>query len=179
MRINGATITFHPLLPKRFDRTGVLDRVADLVPVSTAKITHALAKVSARTPSAAFEEGQQSIDLLRGLWNYLLNFGTFPLFPVDIPMAINRILPAPLHTLHASDGSLMPDVFWYEPQGLSEREVYHADRQWSRVRRDSEPDYERSPIEAHSKLPLFDTPAHSTLGIIAHRLAVFGVSLSI
>jgi hypothetical protein len=135
IRINGVEVSFHKSLPTKFNRTEIGEQIAELVPAVPPSMVQVLARVSARTPIAAFEDSKESIDLLRGLWCYTMQFRNFVLFRIGPPRPVNVILPGPLHTLHRPDGLLIKDVFWYEPQGLTDHQVHDADQKWSTVQK--------------------------------------------
>jgi hypothetical protein len=129
--INGVGISLRDVLPRRFDRTPINEDVQKIVgdvPLNTVQL---LATVSARTPSAAFESVQKSVDLLRGLWNYILISPTITVWRYGgPPEPINRILPGVLHTLHKPNGTLAAGGVWYEPEVIKTNRVYTADGQW-------------------------------------------------
>ena len=135
IRINGVEVSFHKSLPTKFNRTEIGEQIAGLDPAVPPSMVQVLARVSARTPIAAFEDSKESIDLLRGLWCYTMQFRNFVLFRIGPPRPVNVILPGPLHTLHRPDGLLIKDVFWYEPQGLTDHQVHDADQKWSTVQK--------------------------------------------
>lgn len=73
-------MSFHKSLPAKLNRSEIEEQIAELVPVMPSNLVQVLAKVSARTAPAAFDEAKHNIDLLRGLWCYILQFRTFVLF---------------------------------------------------------------------------------------------------
>jgi hypothetical protein len=135
IRISGVEISFRKALPRKFSRAEIKERISDLLPEMPSHMVHVMAKVKARTPWAAFEESKRSIDLLRGLWCFILQFQNFVLFSTGTPRPVNAILPGPLHTLHRPDGSLIAESFWYEPQGLADLHTYTAGQNWSTVQK--------------------------------------------
>src|ERR1700689_723505 len=66
-RINGVRISFATSVPRRFDRSAIADRIEEVAPNILENVTHVLARVSARTPNAAFDHAQTSVDLIRAL----------------------------------------------------------------------------------------------------------------
>jgi hypothetical protein len=133
-RLNGVSISLHPVLPKKFDRSSFGKKIEEHVPPSPENILQVLARVSARTPAAAFEKARMNIDLLRAIWCFIEQSRSFELFHFGPPKPVAAILSGPLHTLHHTDGSLALDLFWYEPEGLMDRHVYSA-REWPRIER--------------------------------------------
>jgi hypothetical protein len=132
-RINGVRISFAASLPRRFDRSAIADRIEDVAPNILENVTHVLARVSARTPNAAFDHAQTSVDLIRALWNFILIYGSYQLLQTGSHRPLNAILPGRVHTLHQPDGTLIEEIFWYEPQAFSPQWVYVANEKWPAV----------------------------------------------
>jgi hypothetical protein len=136
IRINDVKISLCKTVPTIFDRTEIQDDIKEYAAPPPPDTLQILARVSARTPSAAFEEAQRNIELLRALWNYTLNFPRWLFFPFGgVPKPVNAILPGRLHTLHRPDGSLIRAPVWYEPQGFKDGDIYLPDDGWSRVQK--------------------------------------------
>jgi len=132
-RINQVQISFAESLPRRFDRSEIANRIEEVAPNPPTNVTHVFARVSARTPTAAFDQAQMSVDLIRALWNYVLNYGSYQLFHIGQSRPVNAILPGRVHTLHRPDGKLIEEIFWYEPQAFQPQWVYVADEKWPTV----------------------------------------------
>lgn len=135
VRINSVGISLASSLPRRFSRSAFDTRIDELSLQIPAGMVQVLARVSARTSHAAFYQAQNSVDLLRALWNLVLNSGRYRLliFPDRHARPINAILPGRLHTLHHPDGTLVEEIFWFEPQILTDDWIYSADNGWSDV----------------------------------------------
>jgi hypothetical protein len=131
-RLNGVRISFYPVLPKKFDRSSFKETIEEYVPPSPDHILQVVARVSARTPAAAFERTRTNIDLLRAIWCFMVQSRSFTLFHIGPPKPVNAILPGPLHTLHWTDGSPAFDLVWYEPEGLMDRHVYSG-TEWPQI----------------------------------------------
>lgn len=68
--------------------------------------------VTARSASAALDQAMNDLDLLRGVWNWVLNFGGFRLgFGVDF-QPVNQIRRGPIHTVHSVRGTLAEETYW-------------------------------------------------------------------
>ena len=67
-------ISFHPVLPKKFDRFFKLQKkiLNECLTPPPERILQIVARVSARTPTAAFDNARMSIDLLRAIWCFVL-----------------------------------------------------------------------------------------------------------
>jgi hypothetical protein len=137
--ISGVRISFALSLPRRFDRSEIADRLNQSVTDSPSDILQVFARVSARTPNAAFNQAQTEVDLIRALWNLVLNRGTrrISLFQTGTPKPVNPILPGALHTLHEAGGALIKDVFWVETHPLESSRVYDAGENWHLVQKRS------------------------------------------
>jgi hypothetical protein len=133
--INAVRISFAASLPPRFDRSAIAHRVKETVAHCPPDILQVFARVSARTPNAAFNQAQAAVDLVRALWNLVLNGGRYRifLFQTGAPEPVNPILPGTLYTLHELNGTLIEDVFWVEPHPLETNRIYGADENWPRV----------------------------------------------
>jgi hypothetical protein len=115
-RINGATVSINPKLSKTISRhrAELLDSarhsIAGDLPTNYA---HVSVGVKARSPYGAFQSALDSLDLLRGIWNFRKNSR----FRISSGkrQPVNSILLAPIHTLHKHDGSPACELWWYEP----------------------------------------------------------------
>ncbi len=77
--------------------------------------TNVVVSTTARSVHEAFEIAENRLCELRGIWNLLLNHNRRTIH-FSVPLTpINRLLPGPFHTLHQPDGTVLPEVFWYEP----------------------------------------------------------------
>jgi hypothetical protein len=67
-----------------------------------------------RSIAEAAANGTNSLEFLRGIWNFGKNRLLYKRHSGWRPHPINEILLAPIHTLHNKDGSLAVDTFWYD-----------------------------------------------------------------
>lgn len=72
-------------------------------------------RVTARSPHEAGALAIDAIDLLRGFWNLWLNRENSWRWSSGRLKPINKILLAPIHSLHNEDGSLATESWWYDP----------------------------------------------------------------
>jgi hypothetical protein len=133
-QLDGVSISFHPVLPKKFNRSSFKEKIEECVPPSPERILQIVARVSARTPTAAFENARMNIDLLRAIWCFIVQSRSFKLLHIGPPQPVTAILPGPLHTLHLMDGSPALDLFWFEPEGLMDRHVING-AEWPQIDR--------------------------------------------
>lgn len=76
-----------------------------------------LVEVNAHKIPQAFDQANDSIDLVRGILNLVANLQMLPRIEnlSNSPHAINRVRIGPAHTLHSEDGTLATPLYWYEP----------------------------------------------------------------
>lgn len=75
-----------------------------------------LSKALGRSPEEAVENGLRTFDLLRAVWNFMLNSSESMRMSSGRRQAVNKIHSGPVHTLHNTDGSSAYDGWWYDPQ---------------------------------------------------------------
>ena len=72
--------------------------------------------VKGRTIYQAANEALGTLNLIRGVWNWLENQHHYFRWSSGRREPVNRIVLGPLHTLHNAQGRLIePSVWWYEP----------------------------------------------------------------
>ncbi len=78
--------------------------------------------VSAKTVYEASQQAIDTIDFIRGIWNFGRNcMHTFRTSFGGKPNPVNKYILGPIHTLHFPNGKLAHDsVWWYEPSYLGE-----------------------------------------------------------
>ncbi len=72
-------------------------------------------KVLARSPHEAALRAFDLVDLVRGIWNYLINRQTYGRIISSGTIPINTVRMGPFHTLHLPNSEVAPDGLWYEP----------------------------------------------------------------
>jgi hypothetical protein len=90
---------------------------------------------SGRSPEEAGILALDSIDLLRGIWNFALNRKKHVIFHAGKRDPINKILLGPLHSLHSPNGKRLPDPFWYDPTYVEPVSPIDLTRNWDELRR--------------------------------------------
>jgi hypothetical protein len=71
-------------------------------------------QVTARAEFEAYHKALESLDLLRGIWNFWLNRGVYRRWHSGFVKPINDIRIGPVHTLHYATGEPATATFWYE-----------------------------------------------------------------
>lgn len=113
--LNGARVLFTREMPSSFEHKSVYSEAQDLgVILPPADYHWARAKVSARSHWEAYIKGIDAIDLVRGFWNFMLNWGTGVVLFFGRPRPVNRIVNGPIHTIHLASGELSTGGYWYD-----------------------------------------------------------------
>ena len=91
-------------------------------------------KVEGRSIYEAAGNALESLNILRGLWTlfatfqaWSYSFGTGRMKPIGV------VHTGPIHTLHRPDGTLIPDIFWYEPGYTSDHTLFKPENGWERI----------------------------------------------
>lgn len=87
-----------------------------------------------RSPEEAGIVALDTIDLLRGIWNFALNRKRHVILHVGKRDPINKILLGPLHSLHYPNGKRLPDPFWYDPTYIEPVSPIDLRRNWDSLR---------------------------------------------
>jgi hypothetical protein len=115
VNMDGGMLIFSRRLPRNFERTTINDRIAELTNIDTAgRFTAVRIPVLARTSAGAFEAALNRLDLWRSLWNLSLNRETLLRRSSGARQPVNQVRLGPVHTVHASNGALATERFWYE-----------------------------------------------------------------
>lgn len=69
--------------------------------------------VSARTTNEAGALALDQLDLVRGIWNFRKNRGTWIRKSSGTRSPVNSIILGPIHTLHTPSGALATESWWY------------------------------------------------------------------
>jgi hypothetical protein len=139
LSFDGARFIFSDNVPATFSREG-LQWYPGLEPPNDMPPGFAVvrASVQARTEHEAFEAAVNSLDYLRGVWNFGINRGRLSAGPFawfSGPLKpINKIRLGPVHTIHLPCGKPSLPSYWYEPVYPRESAPEEL-KEWSRVRR--------------------------------------------
>ncbi|MEX0324055.1 MAG: hypothetical protein AB3N63_17990 [Puniceicoccaceae bacterium] len=114
IRLNGLTINFGISYPTKFTRDSLnISHSLLEKEKQTIAYTKCWIHTPARTQFEACEKAQQSIDLLRAIWNLKLNNSMRA--SSGFPKPVNTIITGPVHTIHTSNGKPAGSTYWYEP----------------------------------------------------------------
>jgi hypothetical protein len=108
MRLGGSSITFLKACPRNFPRP-----LQDTTP---SEYTYVKVHVSAREFNDGADQAFERIDMVRAIWNLVLNSRTEQRISAGYRgfKPVNGILLGPLHTLHGTDGAMaLPGQWWY------------------------------------------------------------------
>ena len=136
-RINGANISINPKLSKRMmsHRAQSLEFAKHSIignyPRSYADV---LVTVKARSPHEAAQSALDSLDFLRGMWNFSENRRQLTRNSFSGKQEpVNSILLAPIHTLHLRDGSPASESWWYEPNYLEPTKLFTRQAEFNEI----------------------------------------------
>ena len=116
LRFDSANIIFSTSLPPSFSRDQIVGYKQRKLPNDLpSDFTTVRIKVKARSEFEAFKKATDSMDYLRGIWNFSLNRGISARFYSGLLSPINSIRLGPVHTLHLPSGKPATTLFWYEP----------------------------------------------------------------
>jgi hypothetical protein len=119
VRSDKTTINFPKALPTKISRRE-LDfqfQTAGHIPLPKG-YTPSIVSLSSRSVSEACKVALDELDYLRGIWNYLNNYGVIELASPGKVRPINRIRLGQVHTIHYKSGKLVDPIYgqyWYEP----------------------------------------------------------------
>lgn len=113
-------ISFNPKLNNKF-KSGIT-HIQRLAEFSSTKHNKSYMPVkintNGRTLFEAFDNGVNTLDLFRGLWNLALNSEQSFRHTFGTPEPVNKIRPGLIHSLHFRNGDLATDSGWYDPDYL-------------------------------------------------------------
>ena len=134
VKIKGATVRFSRIKKYHAVRSELREKykhvIVGEVPNYPCEVTVC---VKARRVEEAFDVALEALDVLRGIWSFLLNRRkwqrhSFPAQPV------NDIRLAPLHSLHDEKGKLLSHMVWYEPNYGGVAKTFDASKNWQRMK---------------------------------------------
>jgi len=117
-KTGGVTVSFPRSFPKKvrpvrdavFKQHGGLFRVT-----SEPRMKVVRAAVTARTGDEAAAACLAALDLLRGYWNFF-KAKSSRISIIGAKRPVNAVFIGPLHTMHAGDGALLEQKFWYDSE---------------------------------------------------------------
>jgi len=118
IKINGSTITFHRHLDKHFadEIDTKIKKKASRSIIGEYPKSYIFLKTSvkAKSGSQASIMAIDSIDIIRGIWNFYYNQGRYRISSDGRKDPINNIVFGPLHTIHYPNGKLATTSLLYE-----------------------------------------------------------------
>jgi hypothetical protein len=90
--------------------------------------TFARVSVWAQSEIEAVESALDGLNLLRGIWNFYLNYGTPWRSSAGQRNPVNQIALGPIHSLHEPNGKLAVAYNWYEPDYVGPLKSVRLDR---------------------------------------------------
>ena len=91
-------------------------------------------KTAGRSVHEAVDNAIRALSLLRGLWTLFATYGSVTRrygSPKQIPLGV--IHAGPVHTLHQSDGTLVEEYYWYDPDYAGDQELYKPKDGWDKI----------------------------------------------
>ncbi|HZG43502.1 MAG TPA: hypothetical protein VEY93_11100 [Longimicrobium sp.] len=132
--VDGVSITYSRSLPPRFSRAAVQE---DIDRATAIEQPHRLCvvrtRVEARTEAAAMHEALDTVDYLRGIWNYVINSRTLMRRSIGATRPVNEILWDPVHSIHKTNGALATDAIWAESKHQQFGQLYRIAPQWENL----------------------------------------------
>lgn len=113
--LDGASISFARSAPHRFEFPDRVRRSTLHHGPSPTSYWRVWIRVRSRDAFSAGARALQAVDLLRGIWNFHINRGTWRISMGAGDAPFNKILLGPIHTLHEASGRPAEDLVWWEP----------------------------------------------------------------
>jgi hypothetical protein len=141
-RVGSNTVTFSASLPARFDRGFLETPQLRPKPNPDPDFLKVRVHVRSRSVATAFRQASDTLDYLRGAWNFSLNRGLWSTMGSFQNRPLNKLLSGPTHTVHKADGSSASrDSYWYESffdpshvYSITHAERARMTRDWSHIR---------------------------------------------
>jgi hypothetical protein len=145
---DNAQFSFSDTVPRTFSREEfklhqIWEPPKDLPPA----FTKVRVKVKARSEVDAYETAVNSLDYLRGIWNFAINRAFTWKWHSGPARPVNSIFLGPVHTLHDSTGKITTPMYRYEAVYPPEVEAANL-TDWQRIKTDTKKI--RSLISRHS-----------------------------
>jgi hypothetical protein len=127
IRFQGVTIVFGPHLNKSFrESRNKLKSLAKPNLFVEIPNNYVFVKVIllARSAHEAADEALNSLDIIRGNWNWFYNRIQPSRMSFGKRKPVNKIILGPIHTLHFPNGKLATEAWWYETKRFENLEPY-------------------------------------------------------
>lgn len=128
VNINGATIVFGRQGFRKYhqSRENLLNLAKDQIGNIPDQYLPVRIFVSARTIYEAVDNAFYALDLIRGIWNFLLNKPHYMRLSMGKRTPVNQIVIGPVHTLHLPNGTAAAEIWWYESRYSGDRKLFDA-----------------------------------------------------
>jgi len=142
--VSGHRIYFRRSLPRhlRVGRGQAEDRTGRYLLGSLPNSAHPSERYTAvwvhtwgRSNWEAADRAIDTLDLLRGIWNLIMNHRLWSRTTGGARRPVNQILLGPIHSLHHLDGSLASEVDWYESDYINPVQSRQLSKRWTEVKR--------------------------------------------
>lgn len=136
LRFDGTTVKFYKALPSKYQYEKIKNLVIGFFnnPYPS-DYTIVECHVVARSFFEAIDKSFKTIDFIRGLWNFSMNFRNINRIYSGKLKPINLIRLGPVHTLHHPNGKLALENFWYEIDCHIESANTLSIKQWAQINR--------------------------------------------
>ncbi len=115
-QFEGAKFSFLDDLPDRFTREGFRIHAALKPPKDfPSGFTKVLVAVDARSAADAYNAAINTLDYLRGIWNFVINRRFSRRWYSGPASPVNSVYLGPVHTLYLPGGEAASGLYWYEP----------------------------------------------------------------
>lgn len=120
-QVRGCLVSFSPYRHRRFKYPETLREHSGHHGDPPIGYSTVLVRVKARDATDAVPAALDSLDLLRGVWNFFLNFRGWRISLGGLGHApVNPIVLGPIHTLHHPNGSPALAAHWWEPSYIQQ-----------------------------------------------------------
>jgi hypothetical protein len=120
------------------------------------RYTFVRVSVWAKSEIEAVESALGGLNLLRGIWNFILNYPTAWRVSAGKRNPVNKIVLGPIHSLHEPSGTLASRFLWYEPDYVGPLTSVRLDRHVDALRA-SEKTFRRYLTKSHYRADLEDS----------------------
>lgn len=102
--------------------------------ISSSRYQLVKVKTRGRTHHEGVERALDAMSLLRGLWTLFAGIPSWSkTFGIAKRPAMGLIHTGPIYTLHHLDGTLVGDIYWYEPQYVDDERIFQPKQGWQRI----------------------------------------------
>ena len=133
-RIEGAAISFSRHPPKKFKPQDYPSQRRTHYGRPPSDYAAAVVRIESRDPSSAGAQAIQTLDLLRGIWNFYVNYRRWRVSFGGGNAPFNSILLGPIHLLFDAGGKPTDNV-WWEPEYIEPRPTIDLSQRWGSLKK--------------------------------------------